>query len=100
MNYLRAGVTHYRSRCENCIRRERKLPRRRPRWQAAGYVKSKTCDRCGFRARYSAQLLVYHVDGRLDRVEVKNLKTICKNCEVEISRSDLAWSPGDLEPDR
>jgi hypothetical protein len=100
VNYVREDVTHYRSRCENCIRRNRALPRRRARWQTAGYQKSRTCDRCGFRARFTAQLLVYHADGRLDNVDLKNLRTICRNCEVEINRSDMAWSKGDLEPDR
>ena len=100
VNYVREDVTHYRSRCENCIRRNRALPRRRARWQTAGYQKSRTCDRCGLRARFTAQLLVYHADGRLDNVDLKNLRTICRNCEVEINRSDMTWSKGDLEPDR
>ena len=100
VNYHRDEVVHYRSRCENCIRKNRELPRRIPRWQAAGYKKSKNCDRCGFRARYSAQLLVYHVDGRLDNVDVKNLRTVCRNCEIEINRNDFTWKLGGLEPDR
>jgi transcription elongation factor Elf1 len=99
VNYVRDGRTHYRSRCENCIRRDRQLPRRRPRWQAAGYEKSRTCDRCGFRAKYAAQLMVFHVDGRLDNVEMRNLRTVCRNCEVELARSDFTWQRGDLEPD-
>jgi hypothetical protein len=57
------------------------------------------CDRCGFKARYSAQILVYHVDGDLNNVHIKNLKSICKNCVEEVSRSDLPWRPGDLAPD-
>jgi hypothetical protein len=57
------------------------------------------CDRCGFRARYSAQIMVYHVDGRLDNSDPKNLKSVCQNCVVEISKSDLPWQAGDLEPD-
>ena len=100
INYLRADVVHYRSRCDNCIRRNKSLPRRKARWQLAGYKKAKCCDKCGFRARYSAQLLVYHVDGRLDNTDVKNLRTVCKNCEIELARSDSVWRPGDLEPDR
>ena len=59
-----------------------------------------TCDRCGFRAKHSAQLLVYHVDGNLKNNNVLNLKTVCLNCSVEIKRVDLPWRPGDLEPDR
>jgi transcription elongation factor Elf1 len=100
VNYVREDTTHYRSRCENCIRRRRQLPRRRPRWQTAGYQKSRVCDRCGFRAKYSAQLMVFHVDGRLDNVEIKNLRTVCRNCEIEVSRADFSWQRGDLEPDR
>jgi hypothetical protein len=76
------------------------MPQRRARWQISGYQKFKTCERCGFRARYSAQLLVYHMDGRLDNVDSKNLRTICLNCEIEIKKSDLIWRKGDLEPDR
>ena len=100
INYKRDGVVHYRSRCDSCIRRNKALPKRRARWQLAGYQKSKTCDKCGFRARYAAQLLVYHVDGRLDNNERKNLRTICRNCEIELARSDTTWRAGDLEPDR
>lgn len=100
INYHRRDTVYYRSRCENCIRKNRGLPRRQPVWQKAGYSKSKICDRCGFRAKYSAQLTVYHVDGRLDHADLKNLRTVCRNCEIEISRSDLIWRSGDLEPDR
>jgi hypothetical protein len=99
INYHRDGITHYRSRCETCLRKNRGLKVRKPRWSASGYQKKMTCDHCGFRARYAAQMLVYHLDGRLDNVAVKNLKTICKNCEVAVSRQDLPWRRGDLEPD-
>jgi hypothetical protein len=57
------------------------------------------CDRCGFRSRYSAQLLVYHVDGDMNNVAVRNLKTVCQNCVIEVIKTDLLWRPGDLEPD-
>lgn len=100
INYHRLGQIYYRKRCENCIRKGKGLPRRRSLWEQAGYKKHKICDRCGFRARYAAQLAVYHVDGRLTNVDVKNLKTVCRNCEIEIERSDLTWRCGDLEPDR
>jgi hypothetical protein len=93
------GRTHYRSCCENCIRKEKKLPKRKPAWQAAGYKKKMVCDRCGFRARYSAQMLVYHMDGRLTNTEARNLKSVCRNCEVELAKSELPWRQGGLEPD-
>lgn len=99
INYKKLEVTHYRSRCETCLRKNRNLPRRRPNWQAAGYRKKMVCDRCGFRARYSAQILVYHVDGTMTNCDVKNLKSVCRNCHIDIMRSDLPWRRGDLEPD-
>lgn len=100
VNYRRKDKTHYRSRCENCIRKGRGLAKRKSLWEQSGYRKQKMCDRCGFRAKYSAQLIVYHVDGRMDNTDLKNLKTVCRNCQIEIDRSDLTWRPGDLEPDR
>ena len=69
------------------------------RWQLDGYRKKPTCDRCGFRAKYSAQLMVYHMDGNLNNSSLLNLKTVCQNCAIEIKKLDRRWSPGDLEPD-
>ena len=100
VNYIRGDKTHYRSRCDYCIKKGRRARIPTPRWKASGYKKKPTCDVCGFRAKYSAQLLVYHVDGNLHNNEVKNLKTVCLNCTIEIPRQDLPWKPGDLEPDR
>lgn len=99
INCYRHGQVHYRSRCENCIRKQRQLKPAVPRWQTAGYRKKPVCDRCGFRARYSAQLLVYHVDGDLNNCALRNLRTVCLNCVVDVTRSDAPWRPGDLEPD-
>ena len=70
-----------------------------PRWQRAGYKKKTQCDRCGFRSRFSAQRVVYHVDGNLTNSDIKNLKTICLNCVVDVKKSDVTWRAGDLEPD-
>lgn len=99
INYYKDGVTHYRARCEQCIQKKRKIKPSVPRWQTAGYKKKATCDRCGFRSKYSAQLIVYHIDGNLSNSDLRNLKTICLNCTVDIKRSDLPWRPGDLTPD-
>jgi hypothetical protein len=99
INYYLSGQPHYRSRCEYCIKRSRKIKPPTPRWQSAGYKKKPTCDRCGFRAKHTAQLLVYHVDGSLHNTDAKNLKTVCLNCVVDIKKADLPWRPGDLEPD-
>ena len=69
------------------------------RWQLSGYKKKLTCDLCGFRAKYSAQLQVFHSDGNLNNSSLTNLKTICQNCAIEIKKTDQPWVPGDLEPD-
>ena len=91
---------YYRSRCNSCIRRGKRLPKQVARWEQAGYKKKPTCDRCGFRARHASQLLVFHVNGNLNDCDVRNLKTVCLNCAVEITRLDLPWRRGDLEEDR
>ena len=91
---------YYRSRCNACIRRGKKLKKVTPRWQSAGYKKKATCDRCGFCARHQTQLTVFHVNGNLNDCELRNLKTVCLNCIEEITRLDLPWRSGDLEPDR
>jgi len=99
VNYHRDGVAHYRSRCDHCIKRGRRQKPPEARWVKSGYKKKPTCDRCGFRAKYAAQLLVYHVDGNMNNSAVRNLKTVCQNCVVEVAKSNLAWKAGDLEPD-
>jgi len=97
--YHRNNKIQYRRLCEWCIRRSKKIKPADPRWQIAGYKKKPTCDRCDFRAKYSAQLLVYHVDGNMNNSAVRNLKTICQNCVVEVNKSTLPWKAGDLAPD-
>jgi len=100
INYYKDDEPHYRSRCEFCIKRNRKIKVPDPRWKSAGYKKKPTCDRCGFKAKHPAQLLVYHIDGNLNNVTGYNLRTVCLNCVVEVQKQDLPWRPGDLEPDR
>ena len=100
VNYHRDGITHYRSRCDHCIKKGRRIKPPEPRWKATGYKKKTTCDHCGFRAKYAAQLLVYHVDGNLNNSTLRNLKTVCQNCVIDVKKSDLTWRAGDLEPDR
>jgi hypothetical protein len=97
--YHRADTVQYRSRCEYCIKRVRRLTTPIPRWKSSGYKKLTVCDRCGFRSRYASQILVYHVDGQLNNTAPRNLASICLNCAEEIKRLDRPWCPGDLEPD-
>ena len=99
VNYIREDVTHYRSRCETCQRKDRGIKSREPRWKSAGYKKKPACDKCGFRARLASQLLVYHIDGDLNNVTLRNLRTVCRNCVEEIAKTEVTWRAGDLEPD-
>jgi hypothetical protein len=96
---MRDGIRHYRSRCENCVRKQRHQKPRTPRWQLAGYKKKLRCDICGFRAQYAAQIGVHHMDGKLDNTDLLNLRSVCKNCEIRLRREDHPAVAGDLEPD-
>ena len=91
--------TYYRKRCDHCIRKNRKKKPAVPRWKKLGYKKKLICDRCGFRAKHSAQTFVYHLDGDLNNCNLNNLKTICLNCSVEVMKLDLPWKVGDLTED-
>ena len=99
VNYYKEDVPHYRSRCEVCIKKNKKVKPPLPRWQASGYKKKPACDRCGFKAKYPSQLFVFHIDGDLNNSGQRNLRTVCLNCSVEIKRSAVNWRRGDLEPD-
>lgn len=97
--YHKYDRVYYRRLCDACLRKGKKIKAPSPRWSQAGYKKKKKCDRCGFQSRYSAQLMVYHINGDLNDVNLHNLKTVCLNCSVEIIRDGLPWRRGDLEPD-
>jgi len=98
--YHKYQRVYFRSKCSACIRKNKRLKPAITRWQQAGYKKKMTCDRCGFRAKHTGQTLVYHIDGDLNNSDLKNLRTICLNCSIEVNRSDLPWRRGDLEEDR
>ena len=97
--YHKYNRIYYRSMCTWCLNKSRKKKSPAPLWKTAGYKKKPTCDRCGFKSKYAAQLLVYHVDGNMNNTGTRNLKTICLNRVVDIKRADLPWRPGDLQPD-
>ena len=99
VNYRKENITHYRSKCDSCARKHRKIKPAIPKWKTAGYSKKLVCDRCSFRARYSAQTLVYHLDGNLKNCNLNNLKSVCLNCSIEVIKLDLPWQVGDLSED-
>jgi hypothetical protein len=99
VNYRYKNRTYYRSRCDFCIARNKKIKPPVPKWQSSGYKKKTNCDRCGFRSRYQSQLLVVFCDGNLLNTTHSNLRTICLNCLEEVKRLDNPWIIGDLQED-
>ena len=97
--YYRNEKRYYRSRCEACIKRDRKEIPPVPRWKLNGYVKKATCDLCGFKCKYNTQITVFHIDGNLNNCELINLRSICLNCVEVVKRKMFTWRPGDLEVD-
>lgn len=99
INYIKDNITHFRTRCNGCIRKNNKLRPQQPSWGKAGYKKKPHCEKCGFRATYPEQLFVYYIDGNLNHNNQLNLKTICANCQIEVTKEGLGWRQGDLCPD-
>lgn len=99
INYIKHGVTHYRTRCGVCIRRNKPIVPAQPDWAAHGYKRKPHCEKCGFKAKYKEQLSVFYVDGNLKNNTILNLRTLCANCQIAITKEGLKWTQGDLTPD-
>ena len=99
VNYVKNGVTHYRSICDECGRKKAKLKPRKSHWQKSGYKKKATCDLCGFKSLFSTQITVFHVDGNLENTQLANLRSICLNCVEVVKKKEVNWRRGDLEVD-
>ncbi len=98
--YRRNNKIYWRSQCDSCIRKKKKLRTGyAPKWYKQGYRKKSRCELCGFRSKSTVQMDVYHVDGNRNNVSLYNLKTICANCQRLKSTQDLGWQLGDLEVD-
>lgn len=95
VNYIKEGVTHYRTQCDNCLRKGKKIKPARPLWLLKGYRKKPACELCGFTAKLpEKQLRVWHIDGNLNNADRVNLRTICLNCQPEIvAKRNLPWKP-------
>lgn len=96
INYVRVGITHYRSICDQCGRKKTKQKPRIFNWEKAGYKKKPTCDICGFKSLYPTQMTVFHIDGNLKNVEYSNLRSICLNCVEVVKKKEVTWKRGDL----
>lgn len=69
-------------------------------WTRSKYKKKTVCDLCGFHSVYPSQLLVFHVDGSLENIELTNLRTICLCCVEVVKHRHITWKRGDLQVDR
>ena len=97
VNYIKHDVKHYRSRCQACINRKRKIAVPKPRWLSQGYTKKRVCDMCGFRSKVNSQIVVYHQDGNLNNSNLLNLRSICLNCSELLQKQDSVAQIGDLD---
>lgn len=97
VNYKRKNKVYYRTRCDSCIRKKRKLPTAIPGWYTAKYRKKPHCEKCGFKAKLKEQLFVFYIDGNLNNNDHLNLKTVCANCQYEVAKA--GWVRGALVPD-
>jgi len=94
----RGGKEHYRNRCDQCYRKNRKPAV--AGWIRSGYKKKEKCEKCGYRFMHGEQAVVAHVDGNIDNNSWVNLKTVCLNCQIAIKHSNLPWKiSGGLVPD-
>lgn len=89
INYTKNGVTHYRTKCDSCTRKNKKIV---PKWVKVGYKKKPQCECCGFKARYQEQLSVCFVDNNTNNTVLTNIKTVCLNCYATIVTMNLGWS--------
>ena len=99
VNYYRDDIAHYRTRCDPCVKKKRRIKPAVARWQAAGYKKKATCDLCGFKSLFPAQMTVYHIDGNLENIALTNLRTVCLCCIEVVKRKEVTWRRGDLQVD-
>lgn len=99
VNYHRDGIVHYRSVCDDCGRKKKKLKSRRSLWTRGGYQKKANCDLCGFHSVMPTQITVFHIDGNLENIAISNLRSVCLNCIEIIKKKNVNWKRGDLEID-
>ena len=94
VNYYKGKKVYYRRKCEQCLKSHRPV---KPLWVDAGYKVKRVCEACGFKPVVRKQVTVFYIDGNLNNVDVKNLKTVCLNCNAELVKT--GWKRGDLKPD-
>jgi len=97
VNYRKNGKTYYRKGCESCNKHGAFAVV--PRWQRAGYKLKDTCEKCGTTSAHPEIFRVFHIDRDLNNCRYSNLKTICANCAIILSKDGAKWKQGDLTAD-
>ena len=97
INYYRKGKVYYRTACTPCIHNHRKPQPLVPGWVKSGYKKHDKCDKCNFKFKSHQQSRVFYVDGDIKNNHWANLKTICLNCTIEVTKT--SWRPSPIQPD-
>lgn len=97
INYKKNNRIYYRSLCEICLAKG--LYHNVPRWLRAGYKIKTVCEKCGFKSSHKEIFRVFHIDGNLNNCRHSNLKTVCANCSLILSKEGIKWRQGDLIAD-
>lgn len=97
VNYKKNNKTYYRRLCEICLANG--TYHGVPRWFRAGYKPKDYCEKCGYKSQHKNIFRVFHVDGNLDNCRYGNLKTVCANCAIILSKDSGGWRQGDLIAD-
>lgn len=92
VNYKRKDKVYYRTKCYNCIKKEKENKTKTSQLlKKSGYVKKLKCDRCGFQSKTTNQTELYYIDGNEHNVNLSNLRTHCLNCDAEIKSNPTKY---------
>ena len=94
VNYRKDARIFYRKKCEQCLKLHKPV---KPLWVDSGYKVKRNCEACGFKPVFRSQVIVFYIDGDLNNINNRNLKTVCLNCKAELAKT--GWSRGSLTPD-
>lgn len=99
ISYHRNDKTYYRNRCDRCIRVGKQIKTPVAGWLRSGYKKKERCEKCNFKLKFPEQANVYHIDGDEGNCNWSNLRTVCANCQIELTHGNLPWKPATLPVD-
>lgn len=97
VNYHNKNKTYYRNRCDQCLRRQRPVVDPTPTHVRTGYRPKDRCELCHFKCRVPDQIKIWYLNGNMRDGSWHNLRSICANCYIELSKKKLQWI--DIRPD-